>query len=507
MQLRPYQENTVNAVAQKLAQGVRKCIVQLATGGGKTIMFSAISHRYTSKSNQSVLILVDRIELLQQTRRTLFNAFGISAQVIIAGMKYIPPAKVYIGMIESTMRRLPRNVGLVIIDEAHTHTFNKIHTHLPDQFILGFTATPLSANKKQPLNKYYEDIVCGVDIPELINGGHLCQNITFAPRDTVDRSMLTVKNGEFDSGFMAAQFSKPRYVANTVNAYQKWANGTKAVIFNVSIEHSIQVNNAFVIAGYESKHLDSTMLSTERKNILQWFANTQGAILNNVGITTKGFDEPTIETVIFNKATLSMPLWLQCTGRGSRPTPTKSAFTIIDMGGNALTHGDWCDTRDWNDIFHNPKKAKNKEGVAPVKYCPQCDAIIAATVRTCSHCGHLFPKKEAALEEELADFIIITKGIDVKSIIEAHRSKKEYYPFFKIGKDVAIEAARHVLRMDDSTANFILEKYDSLAKEWCHAVGKKYNQWHKERAKEHLFNELAERFKEWENPCNLLAVR
>lgn len=497
MKLRDYQELATSNVAKKLASGKRKIVFQLATGGGKTIIFSAISKRYTEKNNKSVLILVNRKELLQQTRRTLYNAFGITCQVIIAGMRNVPVASVYVGMVESTKRRMPQNVGLVIIDEAHNDQFNKIHDYFPEQFIIGFTATALSANKRRPMKMFYEDIVCGIDIPELIVMSNLCQNITYAPKDTVDRSNLKVKGSDFDDNLMAMEFSAPKYIDSTVRAHERWAKGTKTMVFNVNIAHSIAVNNAFTLAGYQSRHLDSTMTETERRNTLNWFANTSGAILNNVGLFTTGFDEPTIETIMVNKSTESMPLWLQMCGRGSRPTDEKNAFTIIDMGGNAVTHGDWCDSRDWENIFFNPPKKSDKEGVAPSKNCPKCDAIVAASARVCKYCGFEFPVKETVEEKELNDFVIITKGIDVKAIIEANKEKKEWYPFYKIGRDLAKQAKNTIPKMTDENAIFILEKYHELAKEWAHQKGKRYNEWCKNRAKEHLYTELQQQFKNW----------
>ena len=213
MILRDYQDAAVLKVAQKLTKH-RKIVFQLATGGGKTITFAAITKRYIEKSGKSVLILVHRKELLQQTRRTLYNAFGINAQVIIAGMKAVPHAAVYVGMVESTVRRIPKGIGLVIIDEAHNLSFAKIHEHFPTEMIIGFTATPLTGNKRKPLKDYYEDIVCGIDIPDLIAQGSLCQNITYAPKDTVDASALKVKAGEYDEGLMSMEFSKKKHIQN-----------------------------------------------------------------------------------------------------------------------------------------------------------------------------------------------------------------------------------------------------------------------------------------------------
>lgn len=496
--LREYQERGITELAQKLASGVRKVIFQLATGGGKTMCFSAIAERYIAKSPKSVLIMVHRKELLKQTRKTLFDAFGISSQVIVAGMKRVPLAPVYVSMVESTAKRLPPNIGLVVIDEAHEAAFHKMHQYFPDQFIIGVTATPISANKKKPLRNYYDDIICGVDIRDLIQMKFLAQNITYAPRDTVLRSNLTMRGNDFDEEVMAREFSKPRYINYTLNEYRKRADGTKAIIYNVNVDHSIQVMNAFKVAGYECKHVDGTTPDIERANIFKWFNDTAGAILCNVGIATTGTDIPSIETVIYNKSTKSIINWLQCCGRGGRITPFKSAFTIIDMGNNAMEHGDWCDPRDWRDIFFNPPTARaSRVKVAPVKSCPECEAILQAGVRICPYCDYHFPVKEAALEEELSDFVVITRNINVAEVINNNKHLKAYYAFYKIGTDLADGAKQTIPEMTDEVAKFTLMKYLELASEWCDSVRKNLDEWHMNRAKEHLYKELQTRFKKW----------
>jgi hypothetical protein len=202
-----------------------------------------------------------------------------------------------------------------------------------------------------------------------------------------------------------------------------------------------------------------------------------------------------------NRATLSMPLWLQCCGRGSRPTDAKSSFTIIDLGQNAISHGDWSMPRDWENLFFNPPVA-GKPGVAPVKNCPECDAIVPARTMVCQYCNHEFPAPEIEEADRLSDFVIVTKGIDVASIIQANKEKREYYPFFKIGKDLAYQAKNTIPEMTDDNAEFILKKYYEFAAEWCKQKDKKFNQWHKDRAKDHLFTELGSLFKKWQPPTS-----
>lgn len=528
MQLRTYQSDIVDKAALMLTS-FRKILIQLTTGGGKTVIFSNIAHRFYLKSLaansvkcKSVLIVVHRKELAAQTKRTLYNAYGITAQMIVAGTKYIPHAPVYIGMIESVNRRMEKllraaDIGLVIIDECHVAVFNKLHDIFETQKIIGFTATPISSNKKNPLKNYYEEILVGPSIKELIQDNYLAQNITRAPKDVVDRKKLAVLAGEFDERLMAIEYSKPKYIYNTVEAYERWCKGKKTIIFNVNISHNMEVCKAFIEAGYNAKTVDSENVSDkERDAIFGWFKTTEDAILLNVGIATTGYDEPTIRCVLVNKSVMGLNLWLQMTGRGGRVTEQKSMFDIIDMGGNAITHGDWSDERDWKKIFHNPPKPAEK-GVAPCKACPKCEGIVSASTRICplmdergELCGYVFPIKAPAPEEELQDFVIVTKGINIKAIIESNELKSEYYSFYKAGNELVENAKNTITAMSNDTFNFILLRYFELIKEWAKTYQKKnkdnpdklksirYNQWHKNKAKEHLINKLKIEYPKWQ---------
>jgi superfamily II DNA or RNA helicase len=471
MTLRPYQETFINNIAASLRSN-RKVVAQLATGGGKTVCFSAICDRFTARNTSDILILVHREELLTQATK----AIRIPSQPVTAGMKSIPHARVYVAMVETAYKRLDKfaNIGLVIVDEVHIGNFTKVIEHFTSQYIIGFTATPLAARKTNPLRNYFDDIVCGIDIPDLIEQGYLCPELTYSAAQIVDRAKLKMKAGEFDAQQMAAAFKAPKYIETTVNAYKAHSLGRKTIIFNCNVEHSMAVNAAFQAAGFNSRHLDAD--SPDRAEVLQWFANTPDAILNNIGIATTGFDQPDIETVIVNKATASMPLWLQMCGRGARPHNVKLAFTIIDLGGNCITHGLWSSPRNWSNIFHNPKKPG--EGVAPVKECPDCGALMHTAVRLCD-CGHVFPvikPKDEAIEK----FIQVSKAIDVKKIIESHAHNHQYRSLFVLIEQVFNKAVRifHNLRPEHHAQ--IEKEIHELARLWCREKGKRFDQYHRQ---------------------------
>lgn len=440
MSTRKYQTDIISLASEKVSRE-KKVLIQLPTGGGKTYIFSLIAQRFHINTRSSVLIVVHREELMYQAERTIKALTGISPCLVTSKTKKYQISPIYIGMVESVVSRthLIENVGLLIIDECHVANFNKIHSIFNSQFILGFSATPISSSKKEPMNKYYSSIVAGPQINELIKDGFLSQNITRCPKDVVDSTKFEIDRlkGDFNESAMAKEYIKSKNITNVVQVYQKYCLNKKTIIFNVNIEHSEEVARCFNFCGFETRHIDAN--SKDRREILEWFSKTDKAILCNVGIATVGFDEPTIENVILNFSTLSICKFVQCSGRGSRIVEgLKSSFNLIDMGGNCIRFGDWSDERDWVDLFNNPAKLGDG-GIAPVKTCPNCEGLVHASVTVCglktfdgSSCLHVFDRRKAEEDKALGEMILITKNINVKELEDRFKNKYDYYTFDKM---------------------------------------------------------------------------
>ena len=101
-------------------------------------------------------------------------------------------------------------------------------------------------------------------------------------------------------------------------------------------------------------HLDNTHSEKERQDILEWFEKKPDAILSSVSILTTGFDSPSVQTIILNRATKSLTLYHQMIGRGSRVLPSKLDFNVIDLGNNARRFGLWESHINWAEIFKSP---------------------------------------------------------------------------------------------------------------------------------------------------------
>lgn len=363
-ELYDYQKGDIDKIFERLdnAPNDYHLLYQLPTGGGKTVIFSEIVRRYLSKHNKKVLVLTHRIELCKQTSKML-KGFDVKNKIINSNIKELPDQDEYscfVAMVETLKNRLNDeklmidNVGLVIIDEAHYNSFRKLFSQFKNSFILGVTATPLSSNIKLPMHQNYDELIVGDTIQSLIDNGFLAKATTYS-YDVGLTSLKVGINGDYTVKSSDDLYMNMVMQEKLLHAYTEKSLGKKTLIFNNGINTSLYVYDTFREAGYAIKHLDNTTSAEDRKEILQWFKKTPDAILTSVGILTTGFDEPTVESIILNRATKSLTLYFQMIGRGSRKLPNKDEFTVIDLGNNALRFGLWNDPVDWQHIFKSPE--------------------------------------------------------------------------------------------------------------------------------------------------------
>ncbi len=349
-------------------------LYQLPTGGGKTVVFSEITRKYIQETGKKVIVLTHRIELSRQTSKML-HGFGVANKIINSEVKELNDQDEYtcfVAMVETLNNRLQEekvsinNIGLVIIDEAHYNSFRKLFKYFEDSTILGVTATPLSSNIKLPMKDNYKHLIIGESIKSLIEKRFLAKANLY----NYDVSLKTLKlgiHGDYTVKSSDEFYGNHSMLGKLLTAYEEIAKGTKTLIFNNGISTSLYVYETFKKAGYPIRHLDNKNTASERREILDWFANTPDAILTSVSILTTGFDEPSVQSIILNRATRSLTLYFQMIGRGSRVLENKDEFSVIDMGNNIARFGPWEAPLDWQEIFHFPdfylENIKNDEEI------------------------------------------------------------------------------------------------------------------------------------------------
>jgi superfamily II DNA or RNA helicase len=362
-ELYSYQKGAIQKIFQcfETAPVDYHLLYQLPTGGGKTVIFSEIVSQYLRTHKKKVLVMTHRIELCKQTSLVL-TEFGVQNKVIDskANLEDQSEFECFVAMVETLNNRLKddkldiSDIGLVIIDEAHYNSFTKLFKFFEKSFILGVTATPLSSNIELPMTDNYNELIVGESIESLIDNEFLAQANMYSYNVGLT-SLVVGANGDYTVKSSEDLYTNNEMLSKLMEAYKERCDGKKTLIFNNGINTSLFVYDLFRSAGYQVAHLDNTASKKERIQILDWFKKTPNAILSSVSILTTGFDEPTVESIILNRATKSLTLYYQMIGRGSRILKDKNSFDVIDLGNNFHRFGPWGSTNlDWQRIFKYP---------------------------------------------------------------------------------------------------------------------------------------------------------
>ena len=357
-----YQKGAIDKIFEKFEDCPNDyhLLYQLPTGGGKTIIFSEIVRQYLKLKKKKVVVLTHRIELCNQTSKVL-SEFGVLNKIINSKATLDDQQKYscFVAMVETLNNRLLddkldiSDVGLVIIDEAHYNSFTKLLKFFSTSFILGVTATPLSSNINLPMTDNYDDLIVGESISELIKNNFLAKANLYSYNVGLT-SLIVGANGDYTVKSSEELYTNNDMLSKLLLAYEERCLNKKTLIFNNGINTSIIVYDTFKKAGFNIRHLDNTATKKQRSETLNWFRETPNAILTSVSILTTGFDEPTVNCIMINRATKSLTLYYQMIGRGSRLLKDKNTFEVIDLGNNFYRFGEWGSEIDWHKIFKNP---------------------------------------------------------------------------------------------------------------------------------------------------------
>ena len=386
--LRDYQQETL-ALVRKAAREGKRPILVLPTGGGKTLTAVLGIVKPSADKGARVLWIAHRSELIDQAASAM-RAAGLRVGEIMGDRAADPDALVQVASIATLARRtgsLP-DARVVIIDEAHhvrsaTYMTTLAHYIERKAVIIGMTATPERLDGKG-LGDVFHEIVEQVTVRELIDGGSLSEYRYYAPH-VPDLTGIRRVGGDFSRRGSGEVMGKSEVVGNLVTQYQKHLTGQRALVFAVSIAHSMAVVGQFQAAGIPAAHLDGTTPERERAATLADFAAGRVLVVSNVDLFDEGFDCPATAGVLIARPTQSLTKHRQMIGRALRPYPGKQHAIILDHAGNFLRHGMPDDVLEWSlDDRAEPREAPKH------KACPKCYATLPVHVQTCPACGFVF---------------------------------------------------------------------------------------------------------------------
>lgn len=369
-------------------QTYRRNMLQLPTGGGKTIITTNVTRRRIGEG-QRVLFLAHREELISQAWHT-FAKHQIHAGIIKADVRPNFSLPAQIGSIQTVVRRkrLPP-ADVVIIDEGH-HALDDnsygavIKEHFPHAFVLAVTATPYRLNGRG-FKGLFDSLIETVQNADLINEGWLCPTryfVCFNP----DLSEIHTTAGDYN--IEEAAFAVRN--APVVQSYMDHAEGKSGIVFAVNVAHSRQIVEDYRKAGISAAHIDANTPDEMRRRIIKDFKDKKTLIMSNVGIATEGFDVPNMDFVQLCAPSKSLSRFLQMCGRGGRvdneiikgmlsaeerklaiSLSAKPHCIILDNAGLYKEHGLPDATHNWLNHFNGyyaKRKKKIPDGEIEIEY-------------------------------------------------------------------------------------------------------------------------------------------
>src|SRR6266851_3933860 len=383
--LHPYQRNAVVRVLDAIARGVRRIMLQAATGAGKTLIASAITTECRTQDRR-VLFVVPAIELVDQTVEKFYREGICDVGVMQASHWMTNPSRpTQIASVQTLMRRNIPSADLVFIDEAHLwfDFYRKwmLNPAWADVPFIGLSATPWTKG----LGSYYNELIVAATTQGLIDTGYLSNFKVFAPAHPNLKGVRTVA-GDYQIDELGQAMDRQPLVADIVQTWLKHGIGRPTLCFAVNRLHAEHMQQQFEAAGIRAGYIDCDTPANERKEIRSKFKSSEFQVVVNVGVLTMGVDWD-VRCVILARPTKSEMLFVQIIGRGLRPAAGKDHCLILDHSDSTLRLGFVTDIHHETLSDGKTRESRKRDGIKLPKECPQCACLRPSSTPTCPHCG------------------------------------------------------------------------------------------------------------------------
>lgn len=342
--LRPYQREAVDAVQDAVARGVRRPLVSLPTGTGKTVMFANL----IAQRGGTALVIAHRDELLTQAADKLLGVAPDLALSVgyVAARRDDPGAPIVMASVQTLARRqrlarLPRMFDTVVIDEAHHATaagYRRVLEHLEDcPLILGVTATPERADG-QRLADVWDEVVYHRGTVQMIRDGYLADIRGIRVGLALDLGDVGVTAGDYRAEELGNALAHAHAPEHVLSAIREHAADRTCIVFVPTVALAHTMADTFRAAGLSAAALDGATSPEERAGILADLGAGRLRVVVNVGVLTEGVDVPAVDAIVMATPTRSRIRYVQSIGRGLRLHPGKTDCLVLDLVGATEDH-------------------------------------------------------------------------------------------------------------------------------------------------------------------------
>lgn len=335
MNLRPYQNKSVEAIHTEWEQGRRKTLLVLPTGTGKTICFSKITEDQVN-AGEKVLQLAHREELLTQAADKLKATTGLDAAIEKAEQTSVgTPFPVTIGSVQTMCRKkrleqFPSDAfGTIIIDEAHhalSKSYQTVLEHFPDAKVLGVTATPDRGDRKN-LGEYFDSTAYEYSMAQAVKDGYLVPIKAQMIPLNIDISSVGITSGDYNAGEVG--YALEPYLEAIAYHMSLRCRDRKTVVFLPLVRISQMFCEMLKKHGFRAMEVNGE--SQDRAEVLKAFDDGKINVLCNSMLLTEGWDCPSVDCVVVLRPTKVRGLYQQMVGRGTRLCEGKKDLLLLDF--------------------------------------------------------------------------------------------------------------------------------------------------------------------------------
>ncbi|CAZ81080.1 unnamed protein product [Tuber melanosporum] len=351
IKLRDYQEDCVRAILTSMNEGERRMAISLATGGGKTVIFTELISRLTHPARpeaEKTLILVHRRELVHQAAKQCEKQYPEKVIAIEMGTSHANVgADIIIASVQSIINRLEKYDAelykLILIDECHhavSPSYLKVLTHFQAMDVN--ERTPIVVGVSATVSRF-DGVSLGKVMDKLVFHMWVFLKRRLSPprfttvSSSVDLEGVKDRNGDFDIKGLGRAVNTDTANDIIIQTWKDRASERKStLVFCVDIAHVRSVMDKFRKNGINAREVTSRTLIQTRRECLEEFKAGKFPVLVNCGVFTEGTDIPNIDCVILARPTRSKNLITQMIGRGLRKSEGtgKTDCHIIDMVAN-----------------------------------------------------------------------------------------------------------------------------------------------------------------------------
>ncbi len=419
-----HQAKAVDATFEYLATNDGSGLVVAPVAGGKSLIIAeTIKRACLLFPKTNCLVLTHVSKLLVQDEKHLKEQFPLHVtsfysqklkQKSFAGQTIFAS----INSIYKRAYNIPKTIDIIFIDEAHLISPDEATMYrafLKDMIIinpyvriLGYTGTNFRATEgrlTEGEGRLFTDVIYQIPMLYLIEKGFLCPLRTPQVKTRMSVDGVGTRNGDYiESQLQTAVDKDPITKACVDEIIENGRDRNKWLVFTAGIEHCRHVRDEI-----RSRGVSCEMLTHKDKNEAQVYAAFERGdfkCLVNVSKVTTGVDIPAIDLMAFMRPMRSPVLYVQMAGRGMRIHSGKLDCLLLDFGGVIAELGPV-------DLVDAVRVAgKRGKGEAPVKLCPNCNAVCFAGVSECPDCGYQFPDTGQDLRQTASTMAVMSNQVE-----------------------------------------------------------------------------------------------